>query len=141
MGRAVALVMFSWLAFTFGQPKEGTSSRQEAEYLNAWVGDPTSHLERQGWVVFLAGHTIYYCALGDPTPQGFINSARNCVRQLTEENKDVRTYCAARGFTHYGIANLRISHSNVTMVNALGGNVYGHFMVVYGDFFCARRAK
>jgi len=140
MGRAVALVMFSWLAFTFGQPKQETSSIQEAEYLGAWVGDPTSHLERQGWVVFLARYIINYCVYDDATGHGFINRANNCVKELTEI-KFMSTYCAVQGYTHYGIANLRISQSNITTVDALRRNVYGHFMVVYGDFFCARRAK
>jgi len=139
MGRAIALVMLSWLAFNCGQPKQETSSIQEAEYLGAWVGDPISYLEKQGWVVFSVGHNISYCVYGDATGQGIINSSTNCVKQFTEEYKDIRTYCAKQGFTHYGIANLRISHSNVIAVNALGGQVYGHLMVVYGDFFCARK--
>ncbi len=140
MVRAIALVILSWLTFGLGQSNEGAGNEQEAEYLGSWVGDPTSFFESLGWVIFLLGHDVRYCTYGDSSSKDFIKQAMDCVEEFTERRRVLSTFCAEKGFTHYGIANLRISHSNV-IVNAVTHNKYGHFMVIYGDLFCAMKAK
>ncbi len=140
MVRAVVLVILISLVFTFGQSKEGAGNIPKAEYLGSWVGDPTSFLRSIGWVTFSLGHDIRYCTYGKSDSQDFIKQAMDCVEQFTKKHEVISTFCAEKGFTHYGIANLRISHSNV-IVNAVTHNKYGHFMVVYGDLFCAIKTK
>ena len=139
MVRILVLVILSWFAFVLGQSKEGSGNIQKAEYLGSWAGDPMSFLSSLGWVIFSLGLDVRYCTYGDSNSQDFIKQAQDCVKQF-EKHEIISKFCAKKGFTHYGIANLRISHSNI-IVNAVTHNKYGHFMVVYGDLFCAMRTK
>ena len=140
MVRTIVLVILSWLVFALGQGKEGTGSIQKAEYLGSWVGDPTVFLERLNFIIFLMEVDYRLCVYGESVTTNFLEKANDCLNRFTSGNETVSLFCAKKGFTHYGIANLRISHSNV-IVNAVTHNKYGHFMVVYGDVFCAIRKK
>ncbi len=140
MVRAVVLVLLSYLILAFGQSKEGTGNIQKAEYLGRWVGYPTEFLKSIGYIIFPLGADARFCVYGDSNSTDFINQASDCLDKFTSGNETLSAFCAEKGFTHYGIANLRISHSNV-IVNAVTHNKYGHFMVVYGDLFCAIKTK
>ena len=140
MVRAIVLVILGWLVFAPGQTQEGTDNIQRAEYLGRWVGDPRSFLERQGFTISLIGADSYLCVYGASDGGEFLKEANNCINKFifTSGHESASLFCAKRGFTHYGIANLRISHSNVII---FGGEKYGHFMAIYGDIFCAIRKK
>ncbi len=135
MVRAVVLVILGWLVFSFGQTQEGTDNIQRAKYLGKWVGDPRVFLEREGFIIFPVGGDAFLCVYGAWNSKEFLEEANNCIKKFTS---GYALFCAQKGFTHYGIANFRISHSNL-IIDA--GRKYGHFMVIYGDIFCAMRAK
>ncbi len=140
MVRSIVLGILSYLVLAFGQSKEGTGNIQKAEYLGRWVGYPTDFLKSLGYIILPLGADARFCVYGDFNVADFINQANDCLDKFTSRNETLSVFCAEKGFSHYGIANLRISHSNV-IVNTVTYNKYGHFMVIYGDLFCAMKTK
>lgn len=140
MIKVLVFIILSGLFSVYGQTQQGNPKLQKAYYLGRWVGNPESYLEKLGFSILWVGAEAHFCLYGDSNSQDFIKKANRCLERFTYEYDKIITFCAEEGFTHYGIANLRISHSNVITAGGSFYN-YGHFIIVYGDLFCAIERK
>ena len=135
MVRAMVTVIMGLFFFSFGE----TGNSKETIYLGRWVGDPTRLLENLGYIVMPAGSYAKFCAYGYTNASELLDKLLACVKEFEDEAKHM---CSSENvtITHYGIANLRMSHSNT--ITSMGTyNKYGHFLIVYGDVLCAVRMK